>query len=398
MAFSLPFHKARRHGTLGAGGLAHFVHDGISDSLYVLLPLWAEAFGLSMAQVGLLKTCYSSALASLQLPLGMLAERWGERAILAASTVLAGLALTALALAGGFGTLVAGLIVLGLASSAQHPLASAIVSRGYGTTSRRAALGTYNFAGDLGKVAIPPLVAFGAVLFTWQGSVIAYGGLVALAGLALFVLLGRLGAGQPQMHHPRSEEPMPRGWGLRQPLGFTLLSSIGVLDIMCRGGFLTFLPFALLAKGADIEWVGIALGLVLAGGAAGKLVCGLAAERVGVIRLVLLTELSTALGIGALVLLPLGWSLAILPAVGLALNGTSSLLYGTVGDFVDPARQSRAFGLFYTLSLGAGAVSPLLFGMISDATGINVALLLIASLALMTLPLALAMRPLLRPG
>lgn len=65
LASSLPFRKVRGHGPLAAGGLAHFVHDGISDSLYVLLPLWAEAFGLSLAQVGLLKTCFSSALASL---------------------------------------------------------------------------------------------------------------------------------------------------------------------------------------------------------------------------------------------------------------------------------------------------------------------------------------------
>ena len=37
---------------------AHFIHDGFSDLLYVLLPVWASEFGLSFAQVGLLKTLY----------------------------------------------------------------------------------------------------------------------------------------------------------------------------------------------------------------------------------------------------------------------------------------------------------------------------------------------------
>ena len=30
----------------------HFVHDGVSDLLYGLLPLWASDFGLTVAQVG----------------------------------------------------------------------------------------------------------------------------------------------------------------------------------------------------------------------------------------------------------------------------------------------------------------------------------------------------------
>ena len=41
--------------TLGVCGTAHFVHDGLHDSLYILLPLWSQAFGLSLSQVGMLK-------------------------------------------------------------------------------------------------------------------------------------------------------------------------------------------------------------------------------------------------------------------------------------------------------------------------------------------------------
>ena len=47
---------------------AHFVHDGFSDILYVLLPVWATEFGLSFAQVGLLKTLYTGGMASFQVP------------------------------------------------------------------------------------------------------------------------------------------------------------------------------------------------------------------------------------------------------------------------------------------------------------------------------------------
>ena len=50
----------RRHGraVLGTCGGAHFLHDGLSDALFVLLPLWAEAVGLTLAQGGVRQKLY----------------------------------------------------------------------------------------------------------------------------------------------------------------------------------------------------------------------------------------------------------------------------------------------------------------------------------------------------
>ena len=74
--------------TLGACGGAHFLHDGFSDSLLVLFPLWAQAFGFSYAQIGVLKMLYTGAMAGFQIPAGFLAERYGERSLLVAGTLV----------------------------------------------------------------------------------------------------------------------------------------------------------------------------------------------------------------------------------------------------------------------------------------------------------------------
>ena len=63
-----------------------------------------------------------------------------------------------------------------------------------------------------------------------------------------------------------------------------------MIDSATRMGFLTFLPFLLKLKGADLPTIGIALTLVFAGGAAGKLVCGWLGARLGVLKAVFLTE------------------------------------------------------------------------------------------------------------
>ena len=132
-------------------------------------------------------------------------------------------------------------------------------------------------------------------------------------------------------------------------------------------GFLIFLPFVLTAKGASLPTIGLALTLVFAGGAAGKLVCAFIGARIGAIATVWLTEGLTAVGILALLPLPLEAALVLLPVIGVALNGTSSVLYGSVPELVAPERRRARFSIFYTGTIGAGAVAPALFGLVGDA-------------------------------
>jgi predicted MFS family arabinose efflux permease len=88
--------------------------------------------------------------------------------------------------------------------------------------------------------------------------------------------------------------------------------------------------------------------------------------------------------------------LAVLPLLGVALNGTSSVLYGTVPELVASERRQRAFSIFYTGAIGAGALSPALYGLASDTAGVPMMMMLIAGIVLITLPLAWALRPALR--
>ena len=385
--------KNSARAVLATASGTHFIHDGFSDILYVLLPVWAQEFGLGYAQVGLIRTFYSGAMAAFQLPAGLLAERWGERRLLAAGTALTACGFIAAgAWAGGFASLLLLLLVAGLGSGVQHPLSSSIVSKEYETGARRAALGTYNFAGDLGKVAVPATVAFAATLVGWRAAAAGYGVLGLVAAVAILALLARLGTGDAAEDAEREAARAQGGWGIKDARGFQALAAVGMIDNATRTGLLTFLPFALIAKGLTVAGVGTALALVFAGGAVGKFVCGLVAERVGVIRTVVLTEGATALGIAAIVAAPLPVALAVLLPLGIALNGTSSVLYATVADLVTADRRSRAYGLYYTLTVGASASAPTVYGLLGDAVGVTATLLTVAVLVLVTIPLCLLLR------
>jgi MFS transporter, FSR family, fosmidomycin resistance protein len=387
--------KSRARAVLAAACSIHFVHDGFSDILYVLLPIWANEFRLTFAQVGIIRTAYSGGMAAFQIPAGLLAERWGERRLLAAGTAVTACGFIAAGMVGGFLSLLLVLLIAGLGSGVQHPLSSSLVSKAYETGPRRAALGTYNFSGDLGKVAVPAAVAFAALAVGWRTAAAAYGVIGLVAAAAILGILARLttGMSEPAVDD-RTKAPLSAqsGWGIRDLKGFQALTAIGMIDNATRTGFLTFLPFALIAKGSSVAGVGTALALLFAGGAVGKFACGLVAERLGVIRTVVLTEAATALGILALIPSPLPVALAILPLMGVALNGTSSVLYGTVADLVAADRRSRAYGLYYTVTIMSSALAPSVYGLLSDLAGVSTTLVVVSALVLTTIPLCLVLR------
>jgi MFS family permease len=371
-------------------GVAHALHDGYTDLIYIMLPLWQAEFGLTYAALGLLRSAFVGAMASLQIPAGYMSERFGAAIVLALGTALAGIGYCLAGLSTAFAMLLGALLLSGIGSSTQHPIASALVARAFAGASSLKAIGAYNFAGDLGKMTVPAMLSLMLLVTPWRPALFILGSLgIAVAAAILFVAPRRESARAATRSDPHGAELDDRR---RQPLAFALLTGIGVIDSATRMAFLLFLPFVLTQKGATLQTVGLAMTLIFAGGAAGKLACAFIGARIGAIATVWLTEGLTAAGILALSQLPLLAALLVLPLIGVALNGTSSVLYGSVPDLVEPQWRTRALSIFYTGTIGAGAIAPVLFGRLGDLLGVWPALTLVALFVLLTLPIAWLLR------
>jgi len=390
---SINRHRARR--TLLIAGACHLVHDGYTDVLYVMLPLWAIAFDLTLTQIGWLLTANLLVMGIGQLPMGLLGERFGERIPLVLGTLLTGMAFVALSTVNTYWTLLIALVVAGLGSGVQHPLSSSLVARAHPASGRKLALATYNFTGDLGKMAFPFLAASLIGVWSWRSTSLTLG--VIGIGTALMVgcVLQCLKTGGSSRKATRKATQLT-DWGIHEPFAFSVLTSIYVLDMLVRAGFLMLLPFCLINNSLPDEKVGYALSALFVGGAAGKYLIGRLTQWLGVMFAVILSEGLTCFGILTVLILPLDLTLWALPVIGAALNGTSSALYGSVTDFVNDNRRARAFGLFYTLGIAASALAPLLSGLMSDHMGLNTAVVAVALGAILTMPLACMLRPALR--
>src|SRR3984957_11300103 len=361
-----PVNDTRRKALLAAC-LAHVLHDGYTDQLYALLPVWQSEFGLSYAGLAVVRALYYGTMGGLQVPGDRLIARLSPRAALALATFVAAAGYLVMALPFGFPSLCIGLIIAGIGSSVQHPRASLLVTNTYGKASR-GPLGIYNFAGDLGKATFPAAVALLLPVFACRPVV----AIMSLVGLTVAVVLLALVPRHPVITPTEDKSAAKR----RDGRGFGLLLIVGALDASTRMGYLLFLPFLLHARGGAeaVAWLG---------------------QHLGVAWSVIVTEAATALLMIATLILPLGPMLTVLPFLGIVLNGTSSVLYATVPYLAPKGDIGRGFALFYTGVIGAGGLAPVAYGIIADHSNRTVGIVAAALTAAATIPLILALRPIL---
>jgi FSR family fosmidomycin resistance protein-like MFS transporter len=365
----------------------HFIDDGFTDSLYLLLPFLAAELSLNFSQVGLLKGVFSGSMALFQVPLSFLGERIGELTVIAAGTFgLAG-GFLLLGRVHSFLAILITLIFTKATGGGQHGLSSSLLSRVFEISGRRAAMGTYNFSGDMGKVCLPFLLALMINLWGWRQAILVLSAFGLAAGAILWMVAREKGKDSFISLSQERSSTKKGDWGIQDLKNFLSLLTIGIIDITTRTALLTFLPFLLLQKGIPMAQVGFALTLLFAGGAVGKFVCGILAEWFGVIPMVVGTEVLTSAGILSLIWSPSSLTWFTLPIVGVVLNGTSSVLYATVAEMISPNARSRGYGLYYAITLGSGAVAPMVYGLFTDSFGLSSALIAIALIVLLTLPL-----------
>ncbi len=379
----------RRRRTLAFASATHVWSDLFYALLIPLLPIMREdpALDLSYTEVGLLRTGFGTASVVLQVPAGFLAERWEEFWLLIAGNIWVGAGFLLMAALTSFVPLLAATVLGGLGGGTQHPLATSMVSRAYRDEGHSAAVGTVNFAGDIGKLLAPLVVVIG---LGWRSTM----RLVGAAGIVFMALsmLTRRSVGPPRTDDAPVEGGSPSVRDAAAPArGLFALGSIGFMDAATRTAALTFVPFVLADRGAGTREVLILLTLLLAGGAAGKYGCGWLDDRYGSMGLVWWTKGVTALLLLAILVTPVVSAPALMLVLGFGLNGTSSVLYAAVARFAPRDRRATTYGYYYTVT-EASAIAPLIYGRIADMTNLRVTMMVMAAATALILPASLLVR------
>ena len=375
--------------TLLFGSTMHIWNDLYFAILVTLLPFIEKDMDLSFTQVGLLRSVFAGASGILQIPVGFLAESVGEFWLLILGNLWVPIGLVAMALSPVFVVLLATSFLGGLGGGAQHPLGSSMVSRAYDDRGRSTAVGTVNFAGDLGKMIAPLIAAATVVIFGWRATLFVVG----FAGIA-FTALASLTRRSVDIGRPAkttSDEETSADDKAKMG-GFIALSGVGILDASVRTAAMTFLPFVLIAKDmSNVQAVSMLFFLFL-GGAFGKFVVGWLGERFGTVSLIWGTKGMTAVLLVASIYAPPAATIPLMIAIGIGLNGTSSILYATVAEFIPARRRARFYGFYYTTNEIGTVIAPIAYGVIADALSLNATMIIMGVVTLTILPASLTLR------
>ena len=334
-----------------------------------ILPLYAEDFGASPTDIGLLVACYSVMQLVFSPVLGRLSDRVGRKPVLLISLVGTAVGSLVLGLAGSLWVLFLGRIIDGV-SGASISVAQASVTDVAPPEQRARLLGLLSAAFGVGFVAGPAIGGLASL----GGPEVPFFLAAAIAGANALVALRRLPETKPAAAPATpttTEEQLPpvRTWS-------PLLVRLVVANFVAMVGFTAFeATFALLAEHrldlgtAAVGGVFAAIGVVIVGVQGGLI--HTAVERLGEDR-----ALRAGLALNAVGLLLVAaaetW-LLLVPALlvltvgqGLASPTLSSLVAGRAPEH----RRGAVLGVTQSAGSLARVIGPLLGGVLFEHAGI----------------------------
>jgi MFS family permease len=351
---------------LGTIYAAHAASHGFVLVLPAVLVALRAEFGASFTTLGTVAALSSMLYGLGALPAGLLADRVGAPVL---QRVFAGMSVLCCALAAvapGIWWLAAALALLGAAGALYHPSGLAEVTLNAPGGGRE--LGIHGGWGNAGTALAPLIAGAVAAAWTWRASYV-------LAAAAAAVLLVALVREVPlDRRLPRQAEAAPGTVG-RAALAVVMF--LAAAEGFVFQGFVTFLPAFLAEVGGTGQAAAARGGLLSAAvlllGVPGQLLGGRLAEthaRHLALRYAALYAAAVLAGLSVRAAGP--------TPLGVALAGLFSLLIflgqpitnQLVARSTRAGRRGAAYGTYFSLSFGVGALAGAAGGVVADRSGL----------------------------
>jgi ACS family D-galactonate transporter-like MFS transporter len=367
-------------------------------------PHLQSEFHLGAMEMGIVMSAFFWSYSLLQLPAGMLADRFGQKLVLGMAVFWWSLATAVTGLATGFKSLVALRVMLGVGEAGSYPSNAGIATRWFPRKERATVAGIFDSGSKLGGAVALPLIAWLLATFDWTVT-FAITGALGLVWCVVWVVAFRNspadhrrvnaaelayirdGAEAPRRDNALAEVPWYRLFGYRNIwamcIGFFMINYNSYF-------FITWLPTYLVkARGMSMMEMGFMASLPLILSMVVEILAGWASDRVYASgRLSLTATRKLFLIVGLLMASSIGLAaFAASPLVAVALlcvakSGTTvaaSQVWALPGDVAPRNMVSRVAGIQNTVSNMGGVVGPVVTGAIVGATGSFVPALLFSS-------------------
>ena len=365
--------------TLLALSLGHGCADTCSGALFALLPFLVVERHYSYAAAGVFALTASVASAVFQPLVGAHGDRSEAHWLLPAGLLLTGLGIGAVGFAHSY-TLTLVAVAVCMAGVASYHPEGARWARHSASDSVTSDMSVFSMGGVIGYAVGPLVVAAVLAPLGLPGTaVIAV--IPMAAAVLVFVALRRFRRQPAAGHDPSRQTPATASeW---RP--FILLLALFCLASGVTTGLLTYLPlFLVQARAASPAASNVMTSVLLAAAAAGTLLGGIAAQRLGRRFVLLVPQLVLVPAIALLPSLGYAGMLPVVVLIGIAMNANLSIALVLAQEYL-PAHMGLATGLTIGLCSGLGGLIVAGLGLLGDAAGPSSVLYVIA-----VLPLAVA--------
>ncbi|MDR9430896.1 MAG: MFS transporter [Natronomonas sp.] len=334
----------------------------------VVLPYLQDAYGFSLAVSGVLVSVLWLFGSLGQLPGGVLADRYSERSIMAASTAIVAVGLGFVVTAPTTAVVFLATALWGIGLSL-YPIARITVLSDLYTERLGSALGVTMATGDIGQTVLPPIATVLAVAIAWQAGLGFVIPLLLLGGVAIYVTVPALtGASGAESTETRSlRETLEIAGQLRNP-AMAFMTGILFLYILIWQSFTAFYPTYLTSiKGHSPSVSSLLFGLFFAVGVVLKPIAGAAYDRIGMRIALIAILLPSVVGFGFLPLVDSVPLLAIATACISTMLGTGAVTQSYLADAFSDDLQGTGLGVVRTATATLGSAGAIVFGVVADA-------------------------------
>jgi FSR family fosmidomycin resistance protein-like MFS transporter len=372
---------------LGLLGGAHLSVDLCQAAVPALLPFFVAQRGYSYAAAGALVFAATVGSSLIQPLFGHAADRLQLPWLMPAGVLMAGAGIALAGVASTYLLTFAAIVLSGIGVAAFHPEGARHANYASGAMKAKG-MSLFAVGGNAG-FALGPALTTGSVLAVGLPGTLLVGLVPGTAGAVLLAKRGRLrglrarGAAAAQA---RQEGEQRDRWG-----AFGRLTGVISLRSCVHFGLLAFVPVWFVTTLGTSEAGGnAALTAMLASGAAGTVIGGRIADRVGRRTILLGCLAATAPLLAAFILAPAALAFPLVALVGLTVVGTFAITV-VLGQEYLPNRLGMASGVTLGAAIGVGGALAPVLGALADAHGIETAMWVIAALPLPALLLALTL-------